>query len=338
MCSTPHPASSSSASSQVHSALADALSAAAAPAKAELAMTALPPGKDFEQLQQAASPALANSLLLLATALLKAAGLSLRRGAVVVQRLPLVVAAAAGESLPDATAAQAALLQSLSAATTVADACKQQVAGTASQLALADAEEAAPALAAAQAAYASLQALQQALAAEALAAVVSLRLQDGTAPASEAPAAAAAASAAAAPATAEGNSSDRKEGGGKKDKKDKGKAAAAQGMVLGKGTVVLRGCLEMAAAAGPAGGGVAAVAAADGSGLVDQLAARLALADLVGDGGSGQQEHEQRLAGVAEALDPLGPHLPQLLVALRAVVEANMVSAGHGCCCSVCEA
>ena len=290
-------------------------------------MTALPPGKDFEQLQQAASPALANSLLLLATALLKAAGLSLRRGAVVVQRLPLVVAAAAGESLPDATAAQAALLQSLSAATTVADACKQQVAGTASQLALADA---APARSAPGRAVA--------LAAEALAAVVSLRLQDGTAPASEAPAAAAAASAAAAPATAEGNSSDRKEGGGKKDKKDKGKAAAAQGMVLGKGTVVLRGCLEMAAAAGPAGGGVAAVAAADGSGLVDQLAARLALADLVGDGGSGQQEHEQRLAGVAEALDPLGPHLPQLLVALRAVVEANMVSAGHGCCCSVCEA
>lgn len=215
---------------QVHGALLEALNAAAGPAKAELAVAALPPAKDFAP-QQAGSPSLASALLLLATATLKAAGLSLKRSAAIAERLPTV--AAAGGDAAGAAAAAASLQQLAAGAAAVVEAGKRQAAEVAGKLALAGEEEAVPSLAAAQAAYAAHKALQQAVAVEALAAAASLRAQEGEPAVPAAPAAAPAAPA---------------EGGKKKEKKkDKG---APAGMQLGKGTELLREYVENVAAGG----------------------------------------------------------------------------------------
>jgi hypothetical protein len=285
----------------VHGALLEALNAAAAPAKAELALAALPAAKDGQP-QQAGSPCLASGLLLLATALLKAAGLSLARCSAITSRLPQVAAA---EAAGDAPAAQAAL-QQLAAAVAVAgavEAGKQQTAAAAGKLALAGDDEALPSLAAAQAAYVAFKALQRAVAVEALAATASLRLQEGKPAEGAAPAAA--------PAAADGAAFD---GGKKKDKK---KEKSPQGMQLGKGTAQLRSYVEQAAA----GSG-------DGSREDGGVEAQLALLSLSG-GADVAAQLQRSLAGVAAALDPQEPQLAQQLAALRAVIEANQV--GYGC-------
>mgnify|MGYP001810858549 CR=1 FL=1 len=299
---------------QVHGAVLEALNAAAAPAKAELAAAALPAAKDGRP-QQAGSPSLAAGLLLLATALLKAARLSLKRSSAIAARLPAVAAAAAaagGDAVAAAAPAEdaAPLAATLQAAATAAadavDAGKRQAAEASSKLALAEEEDSPPSLAAAQAAYSAVAALQQALAVEALAGVTSLRLQEGK-PADGGAMAAAAAAAAA-------NGSDA--GGKKKDKKkDKG---AAAGVLLGKGTAQLRSYLEHAAAGGdPSASGDAA----DGD-----LAASLRCLSLEGGGAAVQAG----LAGVAAALDPEGHAVAQQLAALRAIIEANQVRVWFG--------
>lgn len=285
----------------MHGALLEALNAAAAPAKAELAAAALPPAKDGQP-QQAGSPALAAGLLLLSTAFLKTAGLSLKRSAAIAGRLPTVAAAAAAGAPPaDVAPLQAALQAVAGAAGAAVDAGKRQAAETSSKLALAEPDEAAPGLAAAQAAYAALHALRQALAVEALAAATSLRLQEGK-PADGAAAAAAAAAEVVA-AAANGGA----DGGKKKDKKkDKG---GPQGMQLGKGAAQLRAFVEHAAAGGsPSAGG-------------DDVAGALRTLSLDG----GDADLAAQLARVAAALDPLGHGLAQQLAALRAVIEANQV-------------
>ncbi|KAL4421027.1 hypothetical protein ABPG77_007502 [Micractinium sp. CCAP 211/92] len=286
------------AAPQVHGALLEALNAAAAPAKAELAAAALPPAKDGQP-QQSGSPSLAAGLLLLATAFLKAAGLSLKRSAAVTGRLQTVAAAAAAGAPPaDVAPLQAALQAAAGTAAAAVDAGKRQAAETSGKLALAEPDEAAPSLAAAQAAYAALHALQQALALEALAAATSLRLQEGK-PADGAAAAAAAAEAAAA--AANGGA----DGGKKKDKKkDKG---GPQGMQLGKGAAQLRAYVENAAA-----GGSLTASGDDVGGALRTLSLDGGDADLAA-----------QLARAAAALDPLGHALAQQLAALRAVIEAN---------------
>lgn len=302
----------------MHGALLEALNAAAAPTKAELAASALPAGKNGAP-QQAGSPALANALLPFAAALLKAAGLSLKRSAAVAERLPLV-AAAAGEAADaaDAPAAQAALQAAVAGAAAAVEAGKRQAAETAGALALASDDEAVASLAAAQAAYSAYQALLQAASVEALVAATSLRLQEG-APAA-APAAAAASAAAAAAQQASANGGAAVEGGSKKDKKKKEKGAP-QGMLLGKGTALLRAYVENAAAGGPAG---AATSGEDG--LEAALGAlRLGGADV--DVGASLAAG---LPAVLAALDPQGHELALHLGALRAVIEANQVSEGAG--------
>lgn len=286
---------------QVHGSLLEALNAASAPAKAELAAAALPPAKDGQP-QQSGSPSLAAGLLLLATALLKAAGLSLKRSAAIAGRLPAVAAAAAAGAPPaDVAPLQAALQAATGAAGTAVDAGKRQAAEASGKLALAEPDEAAPGLAAAQAAYGALQTLQQALVVEALAAASSLRLQEGK-PADGAVAGAGAAAAAEA-AAANGGA----DGGKKKDKKkDKG---GPQGMQLGRGTAQLRAYVEHAAA----GGGLTA------SG--DDVAGALRTLSLDG----GDADLTAQLARLAPALDPLGHALTLQLAALRAVIEANQV-------------
>lgn len=231
-------------------------------------MAALPPAKDGAP-QQAGSPSLASALLLLATATLKAAGLSLKRSTAIAERLPTVAAAAAaagGDAAADvagAPAAAAALQQLVGSASAAVEAGKRQAAEVAGKLALAGEEEAVPSLAAAQAAYAAHKALKQAVAVEALAAATSLRVQEGT------PAAPAASAAAPAAAPAEG---------GKKKEKKKDKGAPA-GMQLGKGTALLRDYVENVAAGGSG-------ATAEEDVLEHRLQVRLSWAKLAWLGGS----------------------------------------------------
>ncbi|PRW59901.1 histidyl-tRNA synthetase isoform B [Chlorella sorokiniana] len=281
---------------QVHGSLLEALNAAAGPAKAELAVAALPPTKDGAP-QQAGSPSLASALLLLATATLKAAGISLKRSAAIAERLPTVAAAAvvaggdAAAGAAGAPAAAAALQQLVGGAAAAVEAGKRQAAEVAGKLALAGEEEAVPSLAAAQAAYAAHKALQQAVAVEALAAATSLRVQEGAPAAPAEPVAAPAAPA---------------EGGKKKDKKkDKGGPA---GMLLGKGTALLRDYVENVAA-----GGSGATAEED---VLEHRLQRLSLAD-------GSADLAAALPAVAAALDPLGHQWQLHLAALRGVIEAN---------------
>eukprot|EP00887_Chlorella_sp_A99_P006734 scaffold3.g6734.t1 len=283
-----------STGAQVHGAAADALAAAAAPVKAELASAALPPAKDG-RLQQAASPALANALLAAAGTLLKVAALSLRRCTALAERLPLVAAVGA-----DAATLQVGVGAAVDAARTAVEAAKQHVAAASGRVALAD--EAVPSLAAALAAYEALAAMRQALAAEGLAAVVSLRLQEG------APAEGVVAAANGPPAP----EATVAEGGGSK-KKDKKKDKGPQGMVLGRGSALLRAYLEAAAAGAPGAGG--------SDGADGELAAGFLRLSLGEAGGAPQLG--AALAGVAAALDPLGQRLPQQLAALRGVIEAN---------------
>ncbi|KAL4859038.1 Histidine--tRNA ligase [Chlorella vulgaris] len=287
---------------QVHGALLEALNAAAAPAKAELAMAALPAAKDGAA-QQASSPTLASSLLLLATSLLKAAALSLSRSEAISSRLAQVAASApaASPDEPAPAAVQEGMQQLVAAAAAAVDASKQQAAAAASKLALGSGDEPLPSLAAALAAYAAFQALQQSVSVEALAAATSLRLQEGL------PANGVAAEAAAVPAADANDGAG--EGGKKKDKK---KDEGPQGMQLGKGTALLRTYVEHAAAGG---------AGTSGSGE-NGLESQLKLLSLSGDG-SVAGALQAALKRVAAALDPQAHALTQHLAALRAVIEAN---------------
>ncbi|KAF5833236.1 hypothetical protein DUNSADRAFT_10518 [Dunaliella salina] len=153
-----------------------------------------------------------------------------------------------------------------------------------------------PSLAAARAADAAFRAALEAVALESLAGVAVLRMVEGP-PASAAP------TAGSIPQEADGSKgADNKKGGDKK--KDK---KGAGGVVLGKGTALVRAFVEGAAAGGP--GSVLPVTPAE-----PPAAASLAAGCL----------GPQALAAVTAALDPLhSAALDQVMVELRSCVEAN---------------
>lgn len=281
----------------VHGAALHDITAASFPVKAVLASAALPPAKDGLP-QQAASPALATAMVSLASSLLRCAALSLKRTAAVIERL-------GGEGTQ---ALQKGLQGVVNASLLSFEAVQDQVARAI--LAAAVPEGLPPSLAAADATYAALRALQQALESEALAAVVSLRAQEGipAAPVEPAP-------------VAEPNGTaeaDTKAGKKKKEKKEKGGPA---GMVLGRGTALLRKALEgTAAAAVVAGGSITAPAPTP----VDALGAELLHLSFESAHSAAEQ---LRFASVAinSQLDPAGPALVQLMSALTSLLEANAV-------------
>jgi hypothetical protein len=151
-----------------------------------------------------------------------------------------------------------------------------------------------PGVAAALAATSALAVAQRAVALEALAAVAALRVQAG-------PAAVEAAAAALAAATV----ADGADGAdGAKKGKDKKKDKRGGGMLLGKGTAIVRAFVEATAAAAADGaGGSFMPVAADGSGLQVELGAAF--------------------DAVASALAPQGATVASLLSDVRVVVEAN---------------
>jgi histidyl-tRNA synthetase len=163
-----------------------------------------------------------------------------------------------------------------------------------------------PCTAAVQAAYSCFRVLLGATAAEALASVVSLslqRVQLATAAATKAMAAAAVDGGSSAPGEQPGAD-------GKKGKKKKGREAVPEGLLLGKGTVLLRAALEEAAAGAAAMGKELHVPGGDES------AAAMVL--------------QQAFVGVSDLLDPYKPALELQLKALQEVVEANQVGMRMG--------
>lgn len=284
----------------VHGAALQDAATAAAPVRAVLASSAVPPAKDGRP-QQIASPALTTSLLSLAASLLRCSLLSLQRARAISERMASAEAAEYAASTTAAAAASAGLTGVLTASTYVYEAAQQQIAIAVNKAAIADGPP--PSLAAACAAYAALRSLQQALESEALAAVVSLRLQEGTP----------AADAAAQPAEDDGAAANGNTDGEKKKDKKKDKKKGPAGMALGKGTALLRASLETNLAA--AAGGVEA----DG---VDSLGARFLALSLEDASATATQLREAAMA-LHNELDPARPALGQHLAALTAVIEAN---------------
>jgi hypothetical protein len=281
----------------VHGAAVDALAAAAAPVRAVLATSALPAARDGAP-QQAGSPALCSALLAAAPALLRAARLSLERCAAVVERIT-GISGPAFDGAADAAVQQRGLSGVLNLSRAAFEAAQQRVAAVAGRAALADGPP--PSLAAAEAAYGALRVLQQAVQAEALAAVVSLRLQEG--PAAAAPPPAAEPANGGAPADAKKMKKEKRGGGG--------------GMALGKGTSLLRAALEHTAAAS-----VCAAAGAGGAAAGGQLEACLLSLSLQG-GASVALQLQAAGQAIAAHLDPAGAALGQTLVVLAALAEAN---------------
>jgi histidyl-tRNA synthetase len=289
----------------VHGAAVDALAAAAAPVRAVLATAALPAGKDGAP-RQAGSPALCAALLAAAPAMLRAARLSLERCTAVVERLA-DIAGPAFDSAPDAAMQQRGLSGVLNLSKAAFDAAQQRVAAVAGRAALADGPP--PSLAASEATYGALRVLQQAVQAEALAAVVSLRLQEGPVEAAAAPPPPLAASE---PADGGAPADGKKK---KKEKEKRGGGGGGSGLTLGKGTALLRASLEHTAAASVC---AAAGPAAAGGGLEACL-----LSLSLQDGTSVSLQLQAAGQAIADHLQPVGAALGQTLAALAAVVEAN---------------
>ncbi|KAH7618937.1 putative Histidine--tRNA ligase, cytoplasmic [Nannochloris sp. 'desiccata'] len=291
----------------VHGAALHDITVASAPVKAILSSAALPAGKNGEKLQ-VASPALATAMVAVATSLLRCAALSLKRTAALIERLPSII--------PEDGAASVGALQTglggvANASMLSFEAVQEQVARVTVAVVVPD--DPAPSLAAADAAYCALRVLQQAIQSETLAAVVSLRIQEGV-PATEPPAAEPVAEAPAAEPAANGVGKAAKK---KKEKKGKGEAT---GMALGLGTSLLRKTLEGTAAAAV----VASAVSTPASASFDSLAAQLLSLSLEDPETAAQQ---LRFASVAinSQLDPAGPALVQLMAALTSVLESNAV-------------
>ncbi|KAG2423232.1 hypothetical protein HXX76_015488 [Chlamydomonas incerta] len=245
------------------------------------------------------SPLLPTSLVELSRALLAAARDALARAR--------AVAAPPGQEPPAAGSGPAATAAAVAEAVAAAEgrlAAAQRAVVVVGAAMLEDLN-AAPSVQAALAANGALQAALEAVALEATAAVVSLRALEGppAAPAAEA-AEAAPAAAPAAPADAKGGAGGK--GGEGKAKKDRKGAGA--GVVLGKGTALLRAYVERAAA-GMAG-------AKDGVLVVPPLTPPAAAA-------AAPSSLPAAWCGACQALQPAGGALAKFLEELRGVVEAN---------------
>jgi histidyl-tRNA synthetase len=290
----------------VHGAALHDITVATGPVKAILSSAALPAGKNGEKLQ-VASPALATAMIAVATSLLRCAALSLKRTAALIERLPSVVPEGAADGAASVGALETGLRGVANASMLSFEAVQEQVARVTVTGAVLD--DLPPSLAAADAAYCALRVLQQTVQSETLAAVVSLRTQEGV-PA----AAAAAAELPSAEAAANGGGKAAKK---KKEKKGKGEAT---GMALGRGTSLLRKTLEATAAAAV----VASAVSMPTSVSSDALAAQLLSLSLDDPEAAAQQ---LRFASIAinSQLDPAGPALVQLMAALTSVLEANAI-------------
>ncbi|GIL94796.1 hypothetical protein Vretimale_943 [Volvox reticuliferus] len=249
-------------------ALSEALAAAYGSVRSEVQSGALPP-KGLTPLS-APSPLLSTSLLDLSRALLATARDSLARARTVTTGLGPAAGGADGV---------AAVLQQVAAAESDVAAAQRQMAAV-GQAMLTDVD-AMPGVQAALAASSAVEAAVGAVAVEAVAAVASLRALEGP-PAVPAATATEETAVAAAAAAAGGK------GGG--DKKKDRKASAA-GVVLGKGTALLRSYVEKAAAASSPSPSLSSLSAA--------------------------------WSGARTALQPLGSGAAKFLDELRAVVEAN---------------
>jgi len=299
----------------VHGAALHDIAVATGPVKAILSSAALPAGKNAQNLQ-IASPALATAMVAVATSLLRCAALSLQRTAALIKRLASVIPEGAADGAASISALETGLRGISNASMLSFEAVQEQVVRVTGAVAVLN--DLPPSLASADAAYCALRVLQQAVESETLAAVVSLRAQEG-APAAleEAAAAAAELPAAELPAAEPAANGGGKAAKKKKEKKGKGEAT---GMALGRGTSLLRKSLEATAAAAV----VASAVSSPVSATSDALAAQLLNLSLDDPETVAQQ---LRFASVAinSQLDPAGPALVQLMAALTSVLEANAV-------------
>ena len=222
----------------VHAAAQQDVSGAAAPVKAVLGSSALPPAKDGS-LQQASSPALQSSLMALAASLLRCTALSLKRTGAVIENVGNVegiksLRKAAGQPLDEDKLISSAellqtALQSISSGPCLSfEAAQQQISAALEKMTMAD--EVPPSLAASLAAYSAMHTLLEALSIEALVAVLSLRLLEGS------------------QVNEEMDGVEEQNDSAKQDSKNKkkGKKKGIGGVQLGKGTVLLRSSLESA--------------------------------------------------------------------------------------------
>ena len=316
----------------VHGSVLHDIITAAGPVQAVLASAAIFPTKDGSP-QQVSSPALAAAMIALASSLLRCAALSLKRSTAVINRMMTNAAAAAspvaaggdgvGGAIPtDTTTLQRGLRGVQNASVLAFESVQEQVARATLKAVVPN--DVPPSLAAADAAYAALRALQQALESEALAALVSLRVQEGV------PAAVVngASEEGGVGEVAVGGDSKTETpavvGGKKKDKKkekDGRGGGGGGGMILGRGTALLRTTLEGTAAAAIA---AAAPEATPSPSPLTAATAQLLHLSLEDSHAAAEQ---LRFASVAvnSQLDPVGPALSQLMSALTAVLEANAI-------------
>ena len=276
------------AAPQAHGALSDAITAASAPVKAEVAAGALPP-----DVFMAASPTLACTLVSVGTAALRVAALSLDRADITISRVPdsrndgksnteKELDVALGVDPADITSEPTIRVGLEGTAKASRFAAEQ--AHTALLLLSRPVAEASfdlPTLAAARAAYDAVLALQHALTAEAMAACVSIKLQQGPSARTD----------------GDVESANSTEGG--KNKKKKKNAGEAGGVQLGKGTQLLQNHLIN---------------------TIDSLAAQLGLLTLEKSEAAVVREAE---ICIGNALDPSKPHLKTILSSLQSVLEAN---------------
>eukprot|EP00873_Tetraselmis_striata_P016208 jgi/Tetstr1/436472/TSEL_025300.t1 len=224
---------------QVLGAARDALDATSKAAKVELATLALPPGKTGDS-PLVPSPALAMSAAQLAVALKAVATSSYARCEAMLARLPSVKPPGAEAESSAGQLLAEALTPSVLDARESLSSTVREVSGVFAAVSLAEGR--APELKAVQAAGKVLSVAQRLCVLEALAAVLTLRLQEGDSQPIAAPPA------------------EEAEGKGKKGKK--GKGGGPQGMALGKGTAMLRAALEGTLAEGQLEGQIGGAALA----------------------------------------------------------------------------
>lgn len=273
--------------SVVHGAVVQDLLGASGPVKSVVSSSALP-GIPGGPPQQAASPVLATALLSLATSLVRAASLSLNRAERIIERLTVV----AKEGV-DPTGLQTGLLGVTNASKMALEAVQEQLKVALCQSALAEGDP--PTLLAAQSSYAAVRVLQQSIESEALAAIVSLRLQEER---------------------EKGSGGDEGNGlsidaSGSDSKKKKGPS-----FLLGKGTALLRAALERSAAEG--------IVYGIRDGIVDgeSLDSKVMALSLDDTSLAAAQLRAASLMFNAQ-LDPAKPHLYQHITALSSILEAN---------------
>jgi len=233
---------------QVLGAARDALDATSKAAKVELATLALPPGKTGDS-PLVPSPALAMSAAQLAVGLKAVATSSYARCEAMLARLPSVKPPGAEAESSAGQLLAEALTPSVLDARESLSSTVREVSGVFAAVSLAEGR--APELKAVQAAGKVLSVAQRLCVLEALAAVLTLRLQEGDSQPIAAPPA------------------EEAEGKGKKGKK--GKGGGPQGMALGKGTAMLRAALEGALAEGQLEGQMAALSLDAVSAPADKL-------------------------------------------------------------------